>query len=86
METIVGAILWVLANAVYVDMRRSGERGFKRLCAFWIGWPGTFVGMLSVDEESRPRVRMDDRGLKSLVEEIRRDRDDRDEIGPGAAG
>jgi hypothetical protein len=73
-ETIVAVILWVLANAVYVDMRRRGKRGFKRLCAFWLGWPGTFVGMLSVDEASQPTIRHDDRGLRDLLENIRRDR------------
>ncbi|MGD2068833.1 MAG: hypothetical protein PVI57_09205 [Gemmatimonadota bacterium] len=83
MEAIVGLILWVLANWVYVDMRRRGERGIKRFFAFWLGWPGTFVGMLSVDEKSQPTIRADDRDLRSLVQEIRRDRMLR---GPGESG
>ena len=70
-------VLWVLANAVYVDMRRAGEKGFKRLAAFWLGWPGTFVGMFAVDEGSQPAVRHDDRDLRALVEEVRQDRLDR---------
>lgn len=74
MEAVVGFILWVLANWVYVDMRRRGERGIKRFLAFWLGWPGTFVGMLSVDEKSQPTIRADDRDLRSLVQDIRRDR------------
>lgn len=74
MEFIAVLVLWILANAVYVDMRRRGEKGLKRLVAFWIGWPGTLVGMLSVDEASQPAVRKDDRDLGLLVREIRRDR------------
>jgi hypothetical protein len=80
-EGIAALIMWVLANAVYVDMRRRGERGFKRLCAFWLGWPGTLVGMFSVDEASQPAIRHDDEGLRSLVEDIRRDRIARGDLG-----
>lgn len=74
MESIAALCLWILANAVYVDMRRQGAKGFKRLVAFWIGWPGTLVGMFSVDEASQPPIRSDDRDLRLLVEEVRRDR------------
>lgn len=74
MEFIAGLVLWILANAVYVDMRRRSEKGIKRLVAFWIGWPGTLVGLLSVEEGSQPTVRRDDRDLGQLVRQIRRDR------------
>lgn len=74
METIFGLVVWVLANLVYVEMRRRGEGGFKRLVAFWLGLPGTFVGMLVVDRRALPPIREDDEGMHGLVEEIRRER------------
>lgn len=74
METIFGLIVWVLANLVYVEMRRRGEGGAKRLVAFWLGLPGTFVGMLVVDRRALPPIREDDEDMQGLVEEIRRER------------
>ena len=74
MEFLVGSILWIVANLAYLDDRRAGRRGFKRLVAFWLGWPWTFVTLLSVDEGSQPELRTDDEGLRELVREIRRDR------------
>lgn len=82
MEVVFAAILWVVANAVYAEMRREGRRGLRRLVAFWIGWPGTLVGLVSIDEGSQPPLRDDDHGLPDLVERIRADRADR--IGGGS--
>jgi hypothetical protein len=49
----VGAIVWTLANAVYVDLRRRGVHGFGRFAAFVVGLPATFFWMVRV-KEGRP--------------------------------
>jgi hypothetical protein len=38
----------LIAIAVYFDLARSDRRGFKRLLAFWIGFPMTFFVKLFV--------------------------------------
>lgn len=73
-ETIVGGVLWILANVVYWEARREGERGCRRFLAFWLGFPTTILSLLFIPEGSQPPLRNDDRGLKGLVQEIRRDR------------
>ena len=73
----VGAIVWTLANAVYVDMRRKGVRGFGRFAAFWVGFPVSFLWMALV-KEGRPLpidASEDDLGdVDELLLEVRRDR------------
>ena len=65
---------WLIANWAYLDFRRTGDGGFKRLVAFWMGWPMTFVTAMLVKNGSQPQIRLDDRNLDELVDEIRRDR------------
>jgi hypothetical protein len=78
----VTAFAWFIANWVYLDFRRTGKRGFKRLVAFWMGWPATFVSLLVVRDGSQPRMLADDDGLDDLMAEIRRDRIGRDDDPP----
>jgi hypothetical protein len=74
----VGAIVWALANAVYVDMRRKGVRGFGRFAAFWVGFPVSFLWMALV-KEGRPlslETSEDDvDDVDELLLEVRRDRE-----------
>jgi hypothetical protein len=70
----VGAIVWALANAVYVDMRRKGVRGFGRFAAFWVGFPVSFLWMALVDEgRLLPIEAQEDED--ELLREVRRDRE-----------
>jgi len=74
-EAIFGAVLWLLANIVYWDDRRRGrDDGFRRIVAFLLGWPATFVTFLVLTEGSVPPARRDDAGLDALVDRIREDR------------
>jgi hypothetical protein len=73
-ELAVTFFTWLIANWAYFEFRRTGDRGFKRLVAFCLGWPASFVTMLMVAEGSLPRVRDDDEGIAELVEEIKADR------------
>jgi hypothetical protein len=72
----VGAIVWALANAVYVDMRRKGVRGFGRFAAFWVGFPVSFLWMALV-KEGRPLPLEPDDDAEELLLEVRRDREAR---------
>jgi hypothetical protein len=76
LREIVGAIVWALANAVYIDMRRKGTRGFGRFAAFWAGLPVNFVWMALVKEGKAALVEppSDDYGGE-LMREIWRDRE-----------
>jgi hypothetical protein len=41
LETVVAAIVWLVANVVYIDLKRKGVRGPTRFAAFWVGTPTT---------------------------------------------
>jgi hypothetical protein len=71
-----------VANGVYLDLRRKGDKGFARFVSFWLGLPVTVFSLLLVPEASQPRIKPppDDDG--SLLAEVRRDRALR--AGPGA--
>jgi hypothetical protein len=81
----VGAIVWTLANAVYVDMRRKGVRGFGRFAAFWVSFPVSFLWMALVKERRPLSIGTsgdyadDDKEDDSseLLLEVRRDREAR---------
>ena len=83
LEGMLGGVVWVIANLAYGSMVRTGEQGFRRLAAFWLGWPGTFVSYVVVKPTRRMAgPQMDPRYQKQLelqeerdlLFEIRRDR------------
>ena len=74
LEGILGAAVWVIANLAYGSMARTGEQGFRRLAAFWLGWPGTFVSYIVVKPTRRmAEHQMDPRYQKQLELEEERD-------------
>lgn len=83
LEMVVSVVVWLIANWAYLDFRRTGVRGFKRLVAFFFGLPTTVLLCVLVEEGSQPRIREDDGDLDDLVREIRRDRLLREEGGNG---
>lgn len=75
LETIIAAIVWAIANVVYIDMRRKGVEGFTRFAAFWVGNPTTWIWLFSIDEGTVPTFDpVDD---ETLLDQIRRDRIER---------
>ncbi len=75
LETLIAAIVWSVANIVYVDMKRKGVHGFTRFAAFWAGTPTTWIWFFAVDEGSAPRFEpKGDQDEEALLEEVRRDR------------
>lgn len=73
-KELVGLFLWLVANAVYLGAVRRGEGGFRRLVAFWIGLPGTFVTLVAVKEGSQPVVEPPPDDEAALLEDVRRSR------------
>jgi hypothetical protein len=70
----VGTLVWVLGNAVYVDMRRRGARGFGRFAAFWVGFPVTFLWKALVKEVGLPGIDPPEDDEDELLRQIRLDR------------
>lgn len=74
LESVIGALVWTIANVVYVDMKRKGAHGFGRICAFWMGLPATVVWLFAVPEGRIPALRPPPDDEEALLAEIRRDR------------
>lgn len=77
LEWIAGAAVWVLANAVYVDMRKRGVHGFGRFAAFFAGLPLTLLSASLVREGRPPRFGPSYEDDQDLLREVRTDRERR---------
>ncbi len=75
LQALIAAIVWLVANVVYIDLKRKGIRGFTRFAAFWAGTPTTWITLFAVDEGKQPtfspKSEEDD---AELLLEVRRDR------------
>ena len=74
LEGIAGAIVWILANALYVDQKRKGRGGFGRIVLFWMGLPLTWLWLLAVPEGSAPVLEEPPDDAEEILAEIRRQR------------
>jgi hypothetical protein len=74
LEGIAGTIVWVLANALYVDQKRKGRGGFGRIVLFWMGLPLTWLWLLAVPEGSAPVLEEPPDDAEEILAEIRRQR------------
>lgn len=80
LEVLIGAIVWVVANIVYIDLRRKGIHGFTRFAAFWVGNPTTWISLFAVRESRQPAFQpVEDEDDGALLLEIRKDREARGE-------
>lgn len=73
LEPLVGAIVWIAANVIYVDLRKKGRRR-GRFISFFAGYPGTLVSMFVVREGTDPRIEPPPDDEATLLREIRADR------------
>ena len=71
----VGAILWALANVIYLDLRRRGIRGFGRFASFWAGQPTTWISLFAVREGRLEEIEPPPDDDERLLREIRVDRE-----------
>lgn len=81
-QALIAAIVWVVANVVYLDLRRKGIHGFTRFAAFWAGTPTTWITFFAVQEAKQPTFETGaDDDERALLEAIRRDRELRGDRG-----
>jgi hypothetical protein len=73
-NAIIGAIVWGVANVVYVDLRRKGIHSFTRFAAFWVGTPTTWISLFAVRVRPPETFSVEDDGGEHLMAAIRRDR------------
>lgn len=85
-QQLVGAVVWVVALLVYVDLRRRGQHGFTRFISFWVGMPGTLLSMFVVREGTQPDIAIPPDDERALLEEIRRERSSERTLDAGGAG
>lgn len=73
-RSITGALVWLVANVVYLDKRRRGRRGIARFFAFWLGLPVSFVTLVVLREGEEELVRPPEDDEEALLREVRQDR------------
>lgn len=73
-EAIVGGIVSILANVIYIDRKRKGLPGFGRICAFWMGTPLTWLWFFVIPEGKRPVIAPPKDDMDELLAEIRREK------------
>ena len=73
-EGIVASIISVLANLLYIDLKRKGKPGFSRVILFWMGTPLTWLWFFIIKEGSAPALEEAPDDAAAILAEIRRDR------------
>lgn len=73
-EELIGALVWLAANGLYIDMKRKGRQGLVRIIFFWMGTPATWLWLFLVPEGKKPALPPPADDFDELLEEIRRDR------------
>ena len=83
LERILAGLVWIMANVAYSSMVGTGERGFRRLAAFCLGWPGTLVSYFVIKPtrrvaepkaDARYQAQLEFEEERDLLLEIRHDR------------
>ncbi len=85
LEGIATLVVWIVATTAYVSYVRDGERGFKRLVAFWLGFPWTLCSAFIVQRSKLlpEPIHDEEEEERALLLEIRRDRLLRIRLGQG---
>jgi hypothetical protein len=92
LERILARLVWIMANVTYGSMVGTGERGFRRFVAFWLGWPGTLVSYFVIKPtrrvaepkaDARYQAQLEFEEERDLLLEIQRDRAHRISQGQG---
>ena len=73
-EGIFAGIISVLANLLYIDLKRKGKPGFGRIVLFWMGTPLTWLWFFLIKEGSAPAIEEVPDDAAAILAEIRRDR------------
>ena len=74
MEEFIGGLIWILANLLYIDLKRKGKPGWSRIILFWMGLPLTWLWLFMVREGSAPELEEVPDDADAILAEIRKDR------------
>ncbi len=64
----------MLANILYIDLKRKGKPGWSRIVLFWMGIPMTWLWLFLVREGSAVELEEIPDDADAILAEIRRDR------------
>jgi len=74
LQELIGLLVWLAANGLYIDLKRKGRRGIPRLIFFWMGTPATWLWLFLVPEGKKKKELPPREDVQALLEEIRRDK------------
>jgi hypothetical protein len=74
LEELFGALVWMAANGLYIDMKRKGRKGWARIFFFWMGMPATWLWLFFIREGKKPLLPPPTDDFDGILAEIRRDK------------
>ena len=74
MGELFGGVIWLLANILYIDLKRKGKPGWSRIILFWMGIPLTWLWLFLVREGSAPELEEIPDDADAILAEIQRDK------------
>ncbi len=82
MEEFITGVIWILANLLYIDLKRKGKPGWSRIILFWMGLPLTWLWLFLVKDGSAPELEEMPDDADAILAEIKRER----QLKPGSPG
>ena len=82
-------VISILANLLYIDLKRKGKPGWSRIILFWMGMPLTWLWFFLIKEGSAPELEEAPDDADAILAEIQRERalrpgpPDEQSTGPG---
>ena len=80
MEELITGVIWILANLLYIDLKRKGKAGWSRIILFWMGLPLTWLWLFLVKDGSAPELEEVPDDADAILAEIQRDK----QLNPGS--
>jgi hypothetical protein len=75
LQELIGTLVWLAVNGLYIDMKRKGRQGLARIIFFWMGNPATWLWFFLVPEgKKKVELKPPPDDFHDLLAEIRRDR------------
>lgn len=82
MEELIGSLVWLAANWLYIDMKRKGRTGFARIFFFWMGIPATWLWLFLIPAGKKTKLPPPSDDFDAIMAEIQRDK----ALRPGPGG
>jgi len=74
LEELLGALVWLAANGLYIDFKRKGRKGWQRIFLFWMGIPATWLWLFFIRERKEPLLPPPTDDFEGILSEIKRDK------------